>query len=203
MSVKLFERWVGYYALLTGVSGFLYAVAFIIISKTDVQTGTLLSALFLLLTGFFQSGVQVGIYSRLRHTSEGFALWTFVLGTASAFGMMIHGGYDLANGIHPPTFDITSLPSQIDPRGLLTFGAGGIAMLVIAWLIEVGKQFPKRLALLGYLSAFFLLVLYIGRLIVLTPTHPVIVFAAVANGFIVTPVWYIWLGHSLLQDKQQ
>jgi len=46
-----FERFGGLCAILTGISGFLYSVAFIIISRNAPALGDLLSALFLMLGG--------------------------------------------------------------------------------------------------------------------------------------------------------
>ncbi len=37
------------------------------------------------------------------------------------------------------------LPSQIDPRGMLTFGVAGVGLWVIAWLILRRGQFPRGL----------------------------------------------------------
>ena len=43
--------------------------------------------------------------------------------------------------------------------------------------------------------------LYLGRLIVLTPTSLVIVVPALLNGFLINPALYIWLGVVLLRDQ--
>ncbi len=87
----------------------------------------------------------------------------------------------------------------MDPRGLLTFGVAGVALLLIAWLIARGGSFPKGLGYLAYLSAVLLLALYLGRLIILDPANPVILIPALLNGFLINPVLYIWLGVSLLR----
>ena len=192
-------------AILAGAAGFLYATAFIVISRQDPASGALLSALFLLLAGLFSSAALVGLYERLRETNPGFALWAMFLGVAGALGMAIHGGYDLANAINPPAENIASLaslPSQIDPRGLMTFGVAGIALLTVSRLMSRSAQFPKGLSRLGYLSALLLFILYLGRLIILNPTHPVILWSAILNGFLVNPLWYIWLGATLLRGSR-
>src|SRR6266508_6872706 len=91
-----YERFAGVCAILTGVAGFLYAVAFILLRNP------LLSALFLLLTGLLSTVALVAVYRRLRATDADFALWALLLGFTGALGAAIHGGYDLANAINPP-----------------------------------------------------------------------------------------------------
>jgi hypothetical protein len=107
---------------------------------------------------------------------------------------VIHGGYDLANAIHPPATPNADLPNPIDPRGLLTFGVSGIGLFVIAWLIGRTAGLPKRLGTLGYGLAVLSVVLYLGRLIVLSPRNPLIFVPALLAGFVVYPLWYVWAG---------
>jgi hypothetical protein len=157
----------------------------------------LLSSLCLTLIGLFSTTVLVAVYDRLRETDATFALLTLLLGIAGALGSAVHGGYDLANAINPPATVPADLPSQIDPRGLLTFAASGIALFIVAWLIWKGRQFPIGLAYLGWVSAVLLIILYLGRLIALDPTNPVVLVPALLSGFLVNPAWYIWLGVAL------
>jgi hypothetical protein len=39
-----------------------------------------------------------------------------------------------------------------------------------------------------------MIILYLGRLIILQATSIAIVIPALLEGFIVNPIWYIWLG---------
>ena len=185
-----FERFAGLSALLAGITGLLYSISFVIL-KNDV-----LIALFLMLGGVFSTAVLVALYNRLKETDASFALWALFLSIAGAFGAIIHGGYDLANAINPTTANVAlaNLPSAIDPRGLLTFGIAGLGIFVIAWLMARGGQFPRALSYLGYLLAVLLVVLYLGRLIILDPNNPIVLVDALLSGFIVNPVWYVWLG---------
>jgi len=201
MKSTSFERFGGLCAILTGIAGFLYSVAFIIISRSAPDLGGLLSALFLMLGGLLSTAALVAVYNRLRGTDAAFALWALLLGLVGAIGSAIHGGYDLANAINPPTSPGLGLPSQIDPRGLLAFGVSGVALFVVAWLIGRGGQFPGGLGYLGYISAVLLVVLYLGRLIVLSATSPVIVVPALLEGFLVNPIWYLWLGIALWRGR--
>jgi hypothetical protein len=198
MQSSEFERFGGLAALLAGLAGFLYAVAFILLQNP------LLYSLFLLLIGLFSSAALTAVYFRVRATDEPFALWALILSLAGAFGSAIHGGYDLANEINAPgalPASLTNLPSQVDPRGLLTFGVAGLALFTVSWLIGRGTLLPKGLSYLGYLSAILLIILYLGRLIVLSPTNPLILIPALLNGFLVSPAWYVWLGLSLTRAR--
>lgn len=188
-----FERFAGYCAILAGIAGFLYSVAFIIL-RSDM-----LSALFLLLGGLFATAGITALYERLREADSSFALWGFLFAFVGAFGSVIHGGFDLSNALHPPATLNTDLPNAIDPRGLLTFGIAGAGLFVFSWLIVGGKSLPRNLGYLGYLSAIFMIILYLGRLIVLQATSLVIVIPALLEGFIINPIWYIWLGVVLLR----
>jgi hypothetical protein len=205
MKSTSFERFGGLCAVLAGIVIFLYSVAFIIIARSAPGPAGLLSALFLMLSGLLSTAALVALYSRLRETDAAFALWALLLTLAGALGSAIHGGYDLANAINPPDANLpglAGLPNQVDPRGLLTFGVAGVGLFVVAWLIGRGAQFPKGLGYLGYVLAALLVILYLGRLIVLQASSPVILVPAVLAGFLANPIWYIWLGITLLGERK-
>jgi uncharacterized membrane protein len=84
----------------------------------------------------------------------------------------------------------------------LTFGLTGIGLFVLSWLMSRAGNFPASLAYLGYLSALLMIILYLGRLIILQASSVVIAIPALLEGFIVNPVWYIWLGLVLMRDRQ-
>jgi hypothetical protein len=190
-----FDSLGGLCAILAGTAGFLYAVAFLIVARLSPEAGQLWSALFLMLGGLFATGALTAVYERLRSVNEPAALWALLLGIFGVMGAAIHGGYELAAAVHPaPPGASPDAPSQIDPRGLLAFGVTGVALIIIGRLITAGGGFPHGLGSLAYLQGALLLLLYLGRLIILTPTHPVIVIPALLSGFVVGPAWYIWLG---------
>ncbi len=198
MKASGFDRLAGASALLAGIAGFLYAVSFILLR--DV----LLSALFLTLVGILSTAPLIALYYRVSETDPAPALWGVLLAFVAALGTAIHGGYDLANAIQvpdPSLQPIGNLPSQVDPRGLLTFGVMGIALFTLSWLISRSPHLPAGLAWLGYLSAVLLVLLYLGRLITLNPASPAILGPALLNGFLVSPAWYIWLGLTLWAER--
>ena len=201
-SSRSFERSAGATAVGVGVGGLLYSVAFVIISRSAPDTGRFLSSLLLLIGGVLGIQVMAALYRRLRDVDAGFALVGLLFGFAGALGSTAHGAYDLANFLHPPATLASDIPSAVDPRGILTFGLSGLAMLVIARLMSRGAGFPARLALLGYVSGVLLVIIYLGRLVVLDPASPLILVPAAVEGFVVNPVWYIWLGMTLWRGEQ-
>jgi hypothetical protein len=195
-----FRRFSGACALGAAGSGFLYSVSFVVVSRVAARPGALLSGLFLLTGGLLATVVMVALYRLTRDTDSGFATWAVLLGVAGALGSAMHGGFDLANSIHPPDA-ISAFPSEVDPRGLMTFGVTGLAVLVFARLLLRARAIPDGLAAVGLASAVVLEVLYLGRLVILDATNPVIVAAALLGGFIVNPLWYGWLGVHLLRGQ--
>lgn len=186
-----FGRFAGSSGILAGVVGFLYSVAFIVLNNA------LLSGLFLLIGGLLATAALTGVYHRVRTIEASLALWGYTLAIAGALGSAIHGGYDLANAINPPAGLPTDLPSAIDPRGLLTFGVSAVGLFAISWLIGQGRVFAKGLSYLGYVLAALSVILYVGRLIVLSPRNPLIFVPALLAGFVAYPIWYVWIGLSL------
>lgn len=200
MQTSTFERFGGISAFVAGLGGLAYSISFVIISKSAPQVASVLTPLFLLLGGLLTTAVLAALYGRLRENEAMFALWALLLGVGAALGTAAHGGYDLANAINPPTVSadftngLSALPSQVDPRGLFTFGIAGLALLTLSWLITRGSQFPQALGYLGYLSALLLIIIYLGRLIILDPKNPFLLGSAALEGFLVNPIWYLWLG---------
>jgi hypothetical protein len=201
MRSNAFDRFAGVCAILTGIAILLYAISFVVIARSAPELGAKLSAFFLLLNGLLATVPIVALYTRFQESDGPFALWALLLGMVGALGAAVHGGYDLANAINPPaglstelTAALVTLPNQVDPRGLLTFGVSAIAVLVFARLMGPSSGFPNALKIVGYLLAVLLGWLYLGRLVILDPTNPLLVVPVLLAGFIVNPLWYLWLG---------
>ena len=188
-------------AWLAAACGFLYSVSFVLIAKVSPNLGSGLSGLFLLAGGILGASALLGLYGRLAPTGGGYSVWALVFGLAGALAATLHGGYDLANAIHPTNSSINlvqpELPSPVDPRGLGTFGLAGLAVLAFAFLMHRDTSFPLYLSYLGYLSGALLVLIYLARLVILNPTNPLVLVPAGLEGFIVNPAWYIWLGFAL------
>ncbi|MBI4101172.1 hypothetical protein HY441_01705 [Candidatus Microgenomates bacterium] len=193
-------------AILNGLMAWLYAFSFIILSRSLPEVGNVLSPTFFLLGGLLSTAVMVGLFTQLERTNRGYALWALVIGVVAALGTLIHGGYDLANSLQ--TLDSTpaylaSVPNPVDPRGLLSFGIMGVAILAWSWLISQDKRFTKGLAFLGYGLGGLLVLLYCARLAILAASHPAVVIPAVLVGFVVFPAWQIWLGLTFWKLSQR
>lgn len=203
MTSNSFQRAGGIYAILAGVAGFGYSIAFLLL-RNRPELSLLLTGLLLMLGGLFGSGALVALYVRLREQEAGFALWGLLLAGAGALGSLLHGGYDLSNAIHPPAQNLLALadlPSPVDPRGLMTFGLAGLGLFTLARLMGRDASFPKALSYLGLVLGVVLFVIYLVRLIILDPAHPLIQVVLALTGFVLNPVWYIWLGVALRRGK--
>jgi hypothetical protein len=188
-----FDRFAGACAVAAAALGVLYAVAFLVLRSQA------LSGLCLALGALLTTAALTALHARLVRHGAPLANWGLLLAAAGAVGAIAHGGYDLANALHPPGVTNADLPSQVDPRGALTFGLSGLGLACLAVLMarSGGGRFPRALAWLGALSAALSVTLYLGRLVVLDPASPLIALPALAEGFVVNPLWYAWLGVAL------
>lgn len=178
-------------AFLAAFAGLAYSVSFVFIQEN------LWNGLFLMLGGLLGGLVLVSLYSILKAVDTGLALVGLLLAAIGMGGAVIHGGYDLALGANPvPALPagVSDLPSQVDPRGLLTFGISGLAIAVFTWLMQRSRRFPALLIYSGWLLALLMEILYLGRLIILDAKNPLIVAAAFLAGFIINPLWYVLVG---------
>jgi hypothetical protein len=101
------------------------------------------------------------------------------------------------NVLHPPVADVfaaNDLPNPVDPRGLLTFAAAGIGQLILVWLVRRAGALQDWVGSLGLLVGVLLILIYLGRLIILSPTNPLVAGLAGLTGFILSPIFYIGLG---------
>jgi hypothetical protein len=202
-----FERFGAICAIIAGVAGFLYSLAFVVLARPGTSTGEMgvtIYSLAQLIGGLATTAVLVVLYDRLREVDHGFSLWGLLVGLVAAFGSAIHGGYTLANIINQPATDPiqqANLPFSVDPRGLMTFGVTGLALFVFSWLMSRSGRFPRALSYLGYALAALMVIIYLGRLIVLDADNPVLLVPAAIAGFIVNPAWFVWLGMSLMRKS--
>ncbi len=189
-----FTRFAGLAAILAAIVGLLYSISFVVLQNN------LLSALCLLLGGLLSIAALTALFEGLRQVDAGAAMLGLLLAAAGALGATVHGGYDLANALNPPLENapaLANLPSAIDPRGLLTFGVAGLALLVAVLLMQQDADYPRSFVVVTFILALLLIVVYAGRLILLAPTNPLLLAAAAITGFIVNPLWYLLLGMRL------
>jgi hypothetical protein len=189
-------------AILAGIGGLVYSVAFLggVVLGASPELGMLVASAALMIGGVLSLLVLVAIYRRLLSASPGVALLGLALALMGAFGSVLHGGFDLANVINPPVADVlteNALPSPVDPRGLLTFGMAGLGLIVLMAQARRTGALTNGVASLGVILGILLVVVYLGRLIVLVPTNPLVAVPAGLTGLIVAPVFYVWLGLEL------
>lgn len=197
-----YERVAGAGAIAAGIGGIVYSVAFLggVVAGKAPELGLAVASIALMAGGFLSVLVLVALYRRLLDSAAAVGLLGLMLVAVGATGAMVHGGYDLANAIHAPASDVLAeaqLPNAIDPRGLLTFGLSGLGLLVLTWQSRRSGTLPGGLAALGMAVGALLIVVYLGRLIILTPTNPLVAIPAAATGLVLSPLFYIWLGIEL------
>lgn len=196
-----FQGFAGVAAIAVGIGGLVYAILFAYIVADAPRWIHELWFLSLMLGAALSTLVTVAVYLWLRRTDEGFALWALLLGLAGALGGILHGASNLVRILRPPnefalTFDIVVNP--LDPVGVLRYGVAGMSLLVVAWLVLRGGQFPNGLGYLAYVGGALLVFIFFGRLgDFITPDNRVSLIPPLLFGFVVHPAFYIWLGLEL------
>lgn len=198
-----FQHLGGYCAVLAAVGSLLYSVAFVILKNAALYS------VLLLVGGILGTVVMTALYVRLRETDAALALLGLLFGAVAALGSAAHGAYDLAGATYPSATATAAAKaneaSQIDPRGFLTFGVTGLALLLFSYLITRGGALPHGLGILGIVLGVLLVEIYLGRLIIVLPTSSLgtvlILAPAALVGLIVNPVFNLWLGLSLLRSE--
>ncbi len=189
---RSFQKLSGFCALLAGLAGLLYLVLFLILKNP----AALLPALALLAVGLFASVTLAGIYQHVRLVDESLALIGLLFGFGGALGAAVHAAFDLANSLHPPASPF-GYASPVDPRGFLTFAAAGVGAILLSRLILQSRSLPRAAGYLGIASGIFLVLLYLAYLILFNPLNPIVLGLILISGLL-QPVWYLWVGSSLL-----
>jgi hypothetical protein len=194
-----YDALAGWAAILAGIGGFVYSVAFIIgvVLGKAPDLGRSVSSASLAIGGLLTAVVAIALFQRAREASPPAALLGVAFALFGSMGATIHGAYDLANVLHPPVADVfaaNALPNPVDPRGVLTFAAAGIGLLLLVWLVRRAGALQNWIGSLGLVVGVLLILIYLGRLIILSPTNPLVAGLASLTGFILSPVFYIGLG---------
>jgi hypothetical protein len=200
-----FGRFGGYNAILVGVLSILYAVFFLINSRSDPFIGGAGSWLILAISGIFSSAAYVAVYQRLKDKADGgYALWALLLGVIASYITLTHGAYEAqlvfaaqsASGADKAILEAAiAMRSEMDPAGLSAFFIVGVVALVFNWLFLQTSAFSKNLAYLGLANAGLLIVLFFataGRI------NMLVLVSGGLTSVIAGPIWWIWLGRSLV-----
>jgi hypothetical protein len=186
-------------ALTVAVGGVLYSVLFVVAVKSGSSAAATASWLVLLVIALVSSGVLVVVYQQVREADPSTSLWALVLTVAGAYGSLTHAGYALASANNRTT----DVVSQVDPRGLATFGITGLALVLFALVIRRSATLPSGLGSLGMVFGVLLVLTYLGRLILVDPNDLALLSIAAIAGLVVHPWWWAWLGLSLRRAPER
>lgn len=189
--VSSFDRYAGWLSILAGVTGVGYALAFVVLKDGR------LSAVFLTLAPLLAVAGLVAVFQRVREVDSGYATLALALGVFGSLAASTHGAYDLANILHPPGGELPGLPSAVDPRGYGTFGLTGIALAILSGLSRRTTEIPAWVGPLGLILGLFLIITWLGRLIVLDATSVLVLGPALVSGLL-SPIFFLGLGAWLL-----
>jgi hypothetical protein len=194
-----FERFGSLAAMMTGILSIVYAVLFLFVSRANEYVGILGSWIVLGGTAFFAIAAYVALYQRLKERESGFALFALLLSGMAAFAMLQHGAFE-AIEIYRAGAVSTALgaPSQVDPAGLATFGVVGVGAFLWGWLIVRTGSLPRTLGYVGILNAVLLVVLFFATIV---GSQIIILISGGLTLVIVGPVWWIWVGRALANQK--
>jgi hypothetical protein len=180
-------------ALTVAVGGVVYSVLFVVAVKSGSSAAATASWLVLLVMALVSSAVLVVVYQQVREADPATSLWALALAVAGAYGSLAHAGYALASANNRTT----DVVSQVDPRGLATFGVTGLALLLFALVIRRDAVLPSALGTLGLAFGVLLVLTYLGRLVLVDPNNLALLAIAAITGLVVHPWWWAWLGLSL------
>jgi hypothetical protein len=194
----MFQRFAGRAALVAAGVSVVYTVTFALYVRESYHWAHWASAIAFMASGLIVAPVLVALHASLRNEEPQFAMLALAAGLVGAFGSSVHGAFDVAALAKPVGGRFASFPSQIDPRGFLTFAITGTVLGLFGWLARRSNRLPRALAPVGGLATLLLLVVYFGRLIALDPNRNFIRFSAVLVGLIVVPAFYVLVARGLL-----
>jgi Domain of unknown function (DUF4386) len=200
-SSPAFMRFAGISGVLTAISSLLYAVFFLLVKGSAHE---LLPPLLLAIGGLLASAVLTALYGVVRDADPLFALWALALGLLGQLGALIHGVHDLSLVLVPAPAnapDLTMLPNQLDPRGLLAFGLTGLSTFILSWLVVRSGALPRGLGYLGYVLGILLVALFLGNVFTNDPSSLFILVPRGLASLLANPAWLLWLGLALLRQR--
>jgi hypothetical protein len=195
-----FQRVGKWAAIKAAVASIVFTVTFALYVREGYHWAQWASAITLTILGILVVVVFVALHARMKAAEPELALLALIAGLTGGLGSMIHGAYDIAV-LAKPVSEKSNLPSQVDPRGFLTFAITGVAILLFSWLAIRTATLPRRVAQIGVVGGLLLVVVYFGRLIALDPNNNVIRIAAVVSGLLVVPAFYLGVARELRAPK--
>jgi hypothetical protein len=68
-------------------------------------------------------------------------------------------------------------------------------------LLARSGRFASGLGRFGQLTGALMIIVYLARLTLYSPTNPLVLIGAGLTGFIASPAFFLWLGRSLLRGR--
>lgn len=213
MDDRGFERLGAVAAAGVAALSLLYAVAYLVItpaaqrasdvddfyrSYLDNPTGSRLASLCLAVSGLLVGVAVVALTRRYEAAAPSALSWARILGVVAGFGTAAHGLVTLL-GVNEladkyKTGDAATRaavavaharPSEVDPRGLATFCAAGLAVLVVGVAIRAREP---RLGLLGTVLGADMVVLFLATAVGL---GPLVLLTGGLASVVLGPIWWV------------
>ena len=107
-AARAYERLAGAGAIVAGIGGIVYSVAFLggVVEGWAPELGLTVASIALMAGGLLSVLVLVAVYRRLLESAAAVGLLGLMLVAVGATGAIVHGGYDLANAVHAPVTDV-------------------------------------------------------------------------------------------------
>jgi len=219
-----FERLGAVAAASVAALSLLYAVAYLVITPSaqrasdvdgfyrsylDNPTGSRLASLCLAVSGLLVGLAVVALTRRYEPAAPSALSWARILGVVAGFGTAAHGlaallgvneladKYKTGDAATRAAVAVAhASPSEVDPRGLATFCAAGLAVLVVGAAIRAGEP---RLGLLGTVLGVDMVVLFLATAVGI---GPLILLTGGLASLILGPIWWVSVARRLWAPAQ-
>jgi hypothetical protein len=197
---------------LVAVLSVLYAIAYLLITPSAQRgsnvdhfyrsylthpTGLRIASLCLVVSGLVVGAAVVALAKRLPRSDEAGLTWATIVGVTAGLATAAHGLGDLVgvdklahryaagDSATRAAATVSHLnPSAVDPRGVATFGAAGLGVLVLSLALRASRP---RLGRLGIVLAADMVLLFVANALSLNAV--VLVTGGLAS-VLLGPIWW-------------
>jgi xanthosine utilization system XapX-like protein len=219
MEDRTFERAGALAAAAAAALSLLYALAYLVVTPAAQRasnvdnlyrsyqahpTGARMASTCLALSGLLVGVAVVALARRLSARAPAAMSWASILGVVAGFGTAAHGLVALlgenelarkyATGDAATRAAVAvahASPSQVDPRGLATFCAAGLAVLVLGAAL---RGHERRLGLLGMVLGLDMVALFLATA---TGVGPLVLLTGGLASVVLGPIWWISVARML------
>jgi hypothetical protein len=186
-------------AVLAAVASVVFTGAFAVVAEEGDRWAQWTAWAALLGGGLVALPVMVALRAVLVGGEPQVALVGLLLGVAGALGSSIHAAFELSLLANP--VDGPGVPNAVDPRGFMTYGVTGLALLVFGGLLVRDRRLGREPGWLALAGGALFVVVFVSRLTVLDPQTNVIRVAAISSGLAVVPAFYLVLAWALYRRE--